>query len=71
MGSEDFSCFIAAGIPSVYFMLGGAEPGKYAQAQAGGEALPSNHSSHFAPDLEPALRTGIMAEVAVLRRLLQ
>jgi hypothetical protein len=34
-------------------------------------SLPSNHSSLFAPDVEPALRTGIAAEVAVLRNLLQ
>jgi hypothetical protein len=32
--------------------------------------LPSNHSPLFAPDLGPALHTGIAAEVAVLRNLL-
>ena len=32
--------------------------------------LPSNHSPYFAPDVDPALRTGIKAEVAVLRNLL-
>lgn len=71
MGSEDFAYFIAAGIPSFYFMLGGADPEKFAQAKATGESLPSNHSPYFAPDLDPALRTGILAEVAVLRKLLQ
>src|SRR6266568_7531924 len=70
MGSEDFSYFIAQGVPSFFFGLGGAEPQKYAQAKAAGENLPSNHSSLFAPDLDPALRTGIAAEVAVLRNLL-
>ena len=69
-GSEDFSYFIAQGIPSFYFRLGGANAQKYAQAKATGEMLPSNHSSLFAPDLDPALHTGIAAEVAVLRNLL-
>jgi len=68
--SEDFSGFIAQGIPGFYFSLGGADPGKYAQARAAGENLPSNHSSLFAPDVDPALHAGIVAEVAVLRNLL-
>jgi amidohydrolase len=69
--SEDFSYFVEQGIPGFYFTLGGADPDKYAQAQAGGTALPSNHSPLFAPDVDPALHTGIAAEVAVLRNLLQ
>jgi len=68
--SEDFSYFVKQGIPGFYFTLGGAEPEKFAQAKAAGTNLPSNHSSLFAPDLEPSLRTGIAAEVAVLRNLL-
>jgi amidohydrolase len=70
-GSEDFSYFVEQGIPGFYFNLGGAYPEKYAQARAAGENLPSNHSSLFAPDVDPALHTGIAAEVAVLRNLLQ
>lgn len=70
MGSEDYSYFISQGIPSFYFALGGADPAKFAQAKATGASLPSNHSSLFAPDAQPALRTGIAAEVAVLRNLL-
>ncbi len=68
--SEDYSVFIEQGIPSLYFSLGGANPEKLAAAQAAGTTLPSNHSSLFAPDLDPALHTGITAEVAVLRNLL-
>jgi amidohydrolase len=68
--SEDFSYFVAQGIPGFYFSLGGADPEKYAQAKLKGENLPSNHSSLFAPDVDPALRTGIAGEVAVLRNLL-
>ena len=68
--SEDFSYFIAQGVPGFYFSLGGADPEKFAQAKAAGTTLPSNHSPFFAPDVDPALRTGITAEVAVLRNLL-
>jgi hippurate hydrolase len=68
--SEDFSYYVEEGIPGFYFSLGGAEPGKFAEAKAAGTLLPSNHSPFFAPDVDPALRTGIAAEVAVLRNLL-
>jgi amidohydrolase len=71
LASEDFSYFTAQGVPSFYFALGGADPGKYAAAKAAGTTLPSNHSSLFAPDVDPALHTGIEAEVTVLRSLLQ
>jgi len=70
-GSEDFSYFVEQGIPGFYFSLGGAEPRKYAEAQASGATLPSNHSALFAPDVDPALHTGIAAEVAVLRNLMK
>jgi len=70
-GSEDFSYFVGQGIPSLYFSLGGADPAKLARAQAAGDSLPSNHSSLFAPEVDPSLHTGIAAEVAVLRNLLQ
>jgi hippurate hydrolase len=70
-GSEDFSRFVQEGIPGFYFRLGGANPEKYVEAKAKGVTLPSNHSPLFAPDFDPALRTGIKAEVAVLRYLLK
>ena len=68
--SEDFSYFTEQGVPGFYFSLGGADPQKFDQARAEGAHLPSNHSPLFAPDVEPALKTGIAAEVAVLRNLL-
>ena len=68
--SEDFSYFIEQGVPGFYFSLGGADPEKFAAAKASGTQLPSNHSPLFAPDLDPALRAGISAEIAVLRNLL-
>ena len=68
--SEDFSDFVKAGVPGFYFSLGGADPRKLAQAKAAGTTLPSNHSALFAPVVEPAMETGMTAEVAVLRNLL-
>ena len=68
--SEDYSAFIELGIPSLYFSLGGADPTKLAEAKKAGTLLPSNHSPFFSPDVDPALHTGVAAEVAVLRTLL-
>lgn len=65
--SEDFSAFIQQGIPGFYLSLGGADPRKFQEARAAGTRLPSNHSSLFAPDVDPALHTAIRAEVAMLR----
>jgi amidohydrolase len=70
MVSEDYAYFIEQSIPSFYFGLGGANPRKYAEAKTAGTKLPFNHSPLFAPDVDPALRAGIVAEVAVLRNLL-
>jgi hippurate hydrolase len=68
--SEDYAFFVEQGIPSLYMSLGGADPQKYAEAKSAGTSLPSNHSPFFAPDVAPALRTGIEVEVTVLRSLL-
>src|SRR5579872_2683046 len=51
--SEDFSEFTAQGIPGFFLSLGGADPQKLSEAQASGTRLPSNHSSLFAPDVDP------------------
>ena len=68
--SEDFSFFIEQGVPGFYFSLGGADPQKFAEAKAEGDTLAFEPLSLFAPDVDPALHTGIAAEVAVLRNLL-
>jgi len=68
--SEDYAYFVEQGVPSLYMNLGGADPQKFADSKNGGPMLPSNHSPYFAPDVDPALHTGIQAEVAVLRSLL-
>ena len=62
--SEDFGEFGAtAGIPSVLMFVGAVQPEKFAEAMKSGEVLPSLHSSHWAPDLEPAMRVAILTEV--------
>jgi len=71
MTSEDYSVYIEHGIPSFYFTLGVADPDKLAAAHASHKELPSNHSPLFAPVADPALHTGIAAEVTVLRDLLK
>ncbi len=71
MTSEDYSVFVEQGVPSFYFTLGVANTQKFTQAKAAGVDLPSNHSPLFAPDATPGLHTGIAAEVAILRDLLQ
>lgn len=59
--SEDYSEFVLAGVPSVYFALGGYDPATMLKAKADGKALPVNHSPFFAPDPEPTIRTGVEA----------
>jgi hippurate hydrolase len=71
MTSEDWAMYVEQGIPSFYFTLGVADPQKLAAAKASHKELPSNHSPLFAPVAEPALRTGIATEVAILRDLLK
>src|SRR5580693_46969 len=68
--SEDYAFFVEQGVPSLYMSLGGADPQRYAESKTSGNLLPSNHSPYFTPDVDPALHSGIRAEVAVLRSLL-
>ncbi|MGZ6143871.1 MAG: amidohydrolase, partial [Myxococcales bacterium] len=59
MVAEDFSELCkAAGSPGVQLRIGAVEPAKFAQATATGTALPSLHSSGFAPDRERTIKTG-------------
>jgi hippurate hydrolase len=70
MGSEDFSEFVAAGVPGVYLWIGAVEPGRYAASKRGGPALPTTHSPLFAPDVVPTLKTSILAETVAALTLL-
>nr|WP_235429832.1 amidohydrolase [Xanthomonas sp. GPE 39] len=59
--SEDYSAFIAAGVPSFYFGIGGLDPQWLQQAKQKGERIPINHSPDFAPVPQPSIRTGVEA----------
>jgi hippurate hydrolase len=72
-GSEDVGLLAGPGVPCVYWLLGGADPALFAGIATVAEAaeivrgLPSNHSSLFAPVIEPTLRTGVAALACAAR----
>ena len=70
MVSEDFSEYALAGVPTLMLRIGAVEPAKFAAAENGGPPLPSLHSSQFFPDLEPTLKSAMVAEVLALRELM-
>lgn len=59
--SEDYSEFVAAGVPSFYFGIGGLDPQAWASAMAAKKPVPGNHSPEFAPVPEPTIRLGAEA----------
>jgi hippurate hydrolase len=60
--SEDYSEFINAGVPSMFFNIGVYEPERVAAARNGtGAPLPVNHSPLFAPVPKPTIETGVEA----------
>jgi hippurate hydrolase len=65
--SEDFSDIpTALGVPYTYWGIGGVDPGTYQAAVGSGRVaqdIPVNHSSLFAPVLQPTLDTGTAAMV--------
>ena len=70
MASDDFAEYGKAGVPSVMISLGAVNRSKFDAAQKSGEALPGPHSSLFAPDEEPSLKTGILVETTAVLELL-
>lgn len=60
-GAEDYSAFIEAGVPSLFFGIGIYDPAYVANARAKGTELPANHSPHYAPVPRPTIQTGIRA----------
>ncbi|KAL8733559.1 MAG: hypothetical protein Q9166_001967 [cf. Caloplaca sp. 2 TL-2023] len=63
-GSEDFSVLARAiNVPCIFWILGGCDPVKWDEAKKNGKIgeIPINHSTEFAPVMEPTLRTGIDA----------
>jgi amidohydrolase len=66
--SEDFSEFVNAGVPSMFFFVGVLAPEDVAASmKPGGKPLAFNHSPYFAPIPEPSIKTSVEAmSVAVL-----
>lgn len=68
--SEDFGAFGAQwGVPSVFWFVGGTDPGVYAQAKAANRLndLPTNHNPKFLPVLHPTLEMGVETMVVAAR----
>jgi len=59
--SEDYSVFVEAGVPSMYFGIGGIDPATITAAKAKGVEAPFNHSPQFAPTPGVTIRTGVTA----------
>ncbi|HEY0436150.1 MAG TPA: amidohydrolase [Phenylobacterium sp.] len=59
--SEDYSEFIIAGVPSLFWSIGGLDPAVIAEARAKGVPVPANHTPQFAPTPEPTIRFGVEA----------
>ncbi len=60
--SEDFSEYVNAGVPSMFFFVGVSDPKEVAESlKPGGKPLPFNHSPFFAPVPEPSIKMGVQA----------
>lgn len=73
-GSEDVGRLAdGLGAPCCYWLLGGGDPEVVLAAMTSGDidSIPSNHSSLYAPVLEPTLTTGVKALVTAARHWLE
>jgi amidohydrolase len=71
MGGEDFGRFHRSqGFPAFMFRLGTVGREQWAASRAGGEPLPSLHSSRFAPEPKVTLATGVGATARLALSLL-
>ncbi|MDV7173137.1 amidohydrolase [Gordonia amicalis] len=70
-GSEDVGILATScGAPLSYWLLGGADPSLFTTGDMTDPALlkvPSNHSPHYAPVIDPTLATGVRALVIAAR----
>ena len=73
MVSEDFGLYGLADhqIPVLLIRVGAVAPDKVAESRRTGQALPSLHSSLFAPAAEPTIRTGILSMTATVLELMK
>lgn len=70
-GSEDVGTLAtAAGAPLSYWLLGGTDPSLFTTGDMSDPALrtvPSNHSPHYAPVIDPTLSLGVTALITAAR----
>jgi hippurate hydrolase len=73
MGGEDFGRFARhLQVPGLLYRLGASDPKRYAKSlEPGGPALPTLHSSRFAPRPRPTLETGVRTMSLLAMELLQ
>lgn len=73
MGGEDFGMFgdTKYKVPTFMFALGTVPTDLIRRFRATGKPLPMVHSSTYAPDIEPTLRTGVTATTAAALELLK
>ncbi|MCA9259932.1 MAG: amidohydrolase, partial [Planctomycetales bacterium] len=71
MGGEDFGRLGRAGAPIVMLSLGAVDAERLAELKRGSAGVPSLHSPKFYPDVEPTLRAGVRAMIAVACELLE
>ena len=73
MGGEDFGLYgrTPQRVPLCLFWLGAVSPKRMQESlRPAGQPLPSLHSSNYAPDPEPTLKTGVKALTAIALDLL-
>ena len=73
MGGEDFGMYgrTKHKVPTFMFALGTVSTDLIRRFRATGKPLPIVHSSTYAPDIEPTLRTGVTATTAAALELLK
>lgn len=72
MGAEDFGAFgLNDAIPLCMFWLGVIDLAKVQKSEKDGVPLPSLHSSLFAPQPEPSIRTGVKAMTSIVLDLMK
>jgi metal-dependent amidase/aminoacylase/carboxypeptidase family protein len=72
MGGEDFGEYgrTADRVPICIFWLGAVQPQVWEESRRSGAALPTLHSSRFAPAPEPTIKTGVTAMTAAVLELM-
>ncbi len=58
LGVETYPEFIEAGVPSIFYWVGGSSPEQVEKASQENRPVPSNHSPFFAPAPEISIKTG-------------